>query len=191
MGDTSNERTNPSYDNTGRLNGTVRNKQFDVKKFNLDYDEYLKESTALAKRREEERLAILNKPPPKKKIYEMSVGEILVGIKDTWFEILDDLLQQNFTLDIFTRGNRLFFIGLTLVLIIIFVYLYNVFTDDDTPEQPKQLKEIHHIYHPFPHLTTGPNIPQPDPSKNIYVQAAKNVPALVSPLFEDSPSGMD
>jgi hypothetical protein len=56
----------------------------------------------------------------KKKIYEMSVGEILVGIKDTWFEILDDLLQQNFTLDIFTRGTRLFFIGLTLVLIIIF-----------------------------------------------------------------------
>lgn len=80
----------------------------------------------------------------------MSVGDILVGIKDTWFGILDDVLAFRFSYDIFLKYNRLFFIGLTLIIIALLILLYNFVTnksDDDTnDEKNRNIIEIHHIY---------------------------------------------
>jgi hypothetical protein len=147
----------PEYDvniNGENKNETTKMTDFDVKKFNLDFDVDKALQKKIAREKEKKKLASLEKPEIKKKIYELSVGEILIGIKDTWFDILDDLLQYKFSLDIFIKGNRLFFIGLTIAIIVLIIYLYELLTnnDDENKDENKddtnnKVKEIHHIYH--------------------------------------------
>ena len=144
-------------------------KKFDVKEFNVKFEQEKERTKTVGKTLDEQRLAKLNKPPPKKQIYELSIGEIIINIKDAWFEILDDLLQQDFTLETLTRNNRLFYIGLTIIIIFIAIYLYDILTEDDIPEPTKEIKEIHHIYHTAKAPTT---------KKNRYMEAAKNVEVL-------------
>lgn len=84
---------------------------------------------------DQERLEILNRrPPPPPKPYQLSFYETMVKIKDTWFGILDDLLHQQFYIETFTKENRLFYIGLTLVLVVILIYLLALLLSD--PECP-------------------------------------------------------
>jgi hypothetical protein len=130
-------------------NPNITNKlsDFDVKKFNIDFDVEKAMQEKTRRQKERARLASMEKPEIKKKIYQLSIGEILIGLKDTWFEILDDLLQQRFSLSIFTKGNRLFFIGLTITIIVLIVYLYELLTEDEVPQLDTKVKEVHHIYH--------------------------------------------
>ena len=66
------------------------------------------------------------------------MGEIIIGIKDTWFGILDDLLLQRFTFDTFTKDSRLFFIGITLVIFGIVFYVYGYLVDENEEPQPRE-----------------------------------------------------
>jgi len=66
-----------------------------------------------------------------KSLYNLSIVEFLIGIKNTWFEILDDILAGNFSMSIITAKNRLFFIGLTIVLMAMILYIYNYFTNEE------------------------------------------------------------
>ena len=45
-----------------------------------------------------------------KSITDLTVFEILIGIKDTWFGITDDLIHLRFNKQTFTKNNRLFYI---------------------------------------------------------------------------------
>jgi hypothetical protein len=58
---------------------------------------------------------------PQKRINELTILEILSGIKQTWFGITNDLLQSHINLDTFTKENRLFYLGLTLIIFILIV----------------------------------------------------------------------
>lgn len=138
-------------ENNSNLTNKLSN--FNVKKFNIDFDveKALKEKQR--KQNEKTKLEKLEKPEPKKKVFELSIGEILIGIKDVWFEILDDLLQQRFNLSIFTKNNRIFFIGLTITIVVIMIYLYELLTQNDNENNNNSInlnnpiKEVHHIYH--------------------------------------------
>lgn len=131
-------------------NISTKMSEFDVRKFNIDFDVEKALQQKLQKEKEKKKLAELNKEPPKKKIYQLSVGEILIGIKDSWFDILDDILQGKIGISLFTKNNRLFFIGLTICIIVLVVYLYDVLTEDEVSETAMgsgNVKEVHHIYH--------------------------------------------
>lgn len=126
------------------------NKKFDIHEFNKNFDKYrdsLKQEQSL---KEAQRLAELNKAPPPKKFYEFNTIELLIGIKDTWFDILDDILSLRFNIDILTKNNRAFFIGLTILIICLGLYIFNMFYDDDELLEHKNITEIHHIYHDKP-----------------------------------------
>ena len=123
----------------------------------------------------------MEKPEIKKKIYQLSVGEILIGIKDTWFEIIDDLLQQRFSLSIFTKGNRLFFIGLTIAIIVLIVYLYEILTEDEEVKKETNIKEDHHIYH----LVKEPENQSKDGLSEMTKTAQKNA-VMFSGLPDDN-----
>ena len=77
-----------------------------------------------------DKLAKLNTPSQSISVYEQSIPKILSDTKDTLFNTLDDLLQGAFTMDTFTKDNRLFFIGLTLIFVALFVYIYNILVGD-------------------------------------------------------------
>jgi hypothetical protein len=77
-------------------------------------------------------------------IQQQSMSDILIGVKNTWFGILDDILAGDFNLRIFTRSNRLFYIGITLIVVAILLFLYNYFTEKR--EEKVITIEKHYIY---------------------------------------------
>lgn len=146
-------------------------KQFDVQDFNKKFNEDKAKRKEESKQRELDKLAELNKPVREKRLLEMNFADILIGIKDSWFGILDDLLQQKYTFDTFTKHNRLFFVGLTLILIGLIVFVYNFLVDD--PEEEKLQKdkntiEKHYIYQMVP------NGDKNDVTKDVNVEPLEN-----------------
>lgn len=109
------------------------NNEFDVNEFNKAFEEQ-----QVNDNKEKEELDMMKKVIEKEKLHDMSLGKILINMKDEIFGILYDLISINYEsfdtfLDIFTKNNRLFYIGLFLIIICIFLYLISYFfhTDND------------------------------------------------------------
>lgn len=104
--------------------------KFDIQKFNKEFENKIEQSKETGKLLDENRLEKLNKQKIEPKPYQLSIAEILIVIKDSWFGLLDDLLQEQFYMETFTKKNRMFYIGLTIVIIVIIFYLYDIIIDN-------------------------------------------------------------
>lgn len=121
-------------------------KNFNLKQFNLDFEEDLKKRNAERYKREDATLKQLNTTIERPHVINMSVGEILVGIKDTWFGIMDDLLMLKFNASTFTKDDRLIFIGLTIVIIVILTYIIHYLSNiGDEYNKKEKIVKIYHI----------------------------------------------
>jgi hypothetical protein len=124
-------------------------KNFDLKKFNNEFV-FKKEQSQIQNRiKSKEKIDRLTQMAniQKKSLYNFSIAEITIGIKDTWFGILDDILSQKFEIKTLTKNDRLFFIGLTIIFISAILYIYNFFLDEKKIEDVKpQIIEKHYIY---------------------------------------------
>jgi hypothetical protein len=136
---------NSGFDNYQPSNFTNGNK-FDTVKFNQAFDQQKTLGKQQQLVEEQATLNQLNTTISAKRIQDFTFLDILIGIKNTWFSVLDDLLQQKFELSTFTKQNNLFFIGLTLIIFGIIFYLYNFFTEDDTVEDSGRTIRIEHHY---------------------------------------------
>jgi hypothetical protein len=117
------------------------NNNFDLGKFNSAFEKQIMETKLLNKEKDKKRLDMLNKESQEKiSLYDMSIVDFLIGIKDTWFDILDNLLQLNLSWDVITKDNRLFFIGLTFLIIALFLYLHNNFFVIETETETETKK---------------------------------------------------
>jgi hypothetical protein len=109
-----------------------------------------------------------------KNITDMTVTEILIGLKDTWFGVMDDMIKLKLNKSSFTRNNGLFFIGLTLVVIVMIMFLYEYISSDDntnttnTNTNKNNVVEIRHLY----------QIDNQDPNAKILSDVIKGLPAL-------------
>jgi hypothetical protein len=97
---------------------------FDADKFNKKYDEINKNRQQLMNAREQTILSKMNKTSFNKKLHEYTIGELAFGMKNTIFDIINDLLNLNFTIDVFTKNNRLFYVGLFINIIVLIIYLF-------------------------------------------------------------------
>lgn len=126
-----------------------QNTHFDLNDFNKEFVFKKKEQELNNEINAREKLDFLdekaNKHKPK--LYDLSILNLAIGIKNTWFGILDDLLSDKISSKIFMRNNRLFYIGLTIILLCILLYIYNFFTEDITDMTQKQIIEKHIIHH--------------------------------------------
>jgi hypothetical protein len=104
--------------------------KFDIQQFNKNFKKKIEQSKEENKILERNRLERLNKQEIERKPYQLSVAEILIAIKDSWFGVIDDLLQRQFYIETFIKKNRMFYIGLTIVIIAIIIYLYDTFIDN-------------------------------------------------------------
>ena len=131
------------------LDKTVTTTEFDVTEFNKDFEAHRENVGHQVSEIEKQRLQEFNKQEQSKSIYNLSLFEIFIGIKDTWFGLFDDLLQQKFYTETFTKDNRIFFIGVTIVLFVTVIYLYNMIFSNFNSDQVdnNKITEIHHIYH--------------------------------------------
>jgi len=68
----------------------------------------------------------LNKEKEVTKIYNQSIGDIFIKMKDSSFELLDDLLQHKYHKDVFFKNNRSFYIGIFFILIAIVIQLIHM-----------------------------------------------------------------
>jgi hypothetical protein len=67
-----------------------------------------------------------------KSLYNLSVVEIGIGIKNTWFGILDDFLNKKKPLEIIMKDNRLFYVGLTIIILAIILFIINYFRNSES-----------------------------------------------------------
>lgn len=81
---------------------------------------YLKEKN---EREENQILNKLNQPTQHKGLLDQSLHSIIIGITDTILGIMDDIFILNFR-GILSRDNRLFYIGVLLVISVVVITLY-------------------------------------------------------------------
>ena len=171
-----NNNNNNNNNNSGQTGDTNKDpsKQFqtsgnfDLQKFNKAFEQNKVQTSQINSSLESQRLAKLNSLAPPLKPYQLSFSEILIGIKDSWFELIDELLQSQFYMETFTKKNRMFYIGLTIVIIIIIIYLYDIILgsmDNEIPITQKKIIE-HHYYHHTSEIKSA------------------NIPAIEKPVIE-------
>lgn len=119
--------------------------KFDTKKFNDSFLQLMDKNKQLNRELEDKKLAELNNSTITKHLYQSTLSELFSGVKTTWFGLLDDLLEFDFSFNIFTKNNRLFFMGLTFLVIGVILYLYNFFVmEEETIKPVEKIIEIHH-----------------------------------------------
>lgn len=110
---------------------TPGTKKFDLGQFNIIFErnkEVAKESQRI---NDLNKLNALSQTETKVSLYNLTLFQIIVNTKDTWFNLLDDLLDQRFELATFTKDNRLFYIGVTIVFFALIIYLYILIISDE------------------------------------------------------------
>lgn len=105
---------------------------FDIDRFNRDFDQYKtmrkKEMAELMQKK----LDSLNTPQPETPPYALSIGQVMINMKDTVFNTLDDIINFNFTKQAFLSDHRLFYLGLFFIIIALLIYFYYIFQTVDT-----------------------------------------------------------
>lgn len=100
--------------------------KFDLAQFNKKFDDAKKKMQLVRDESDQEQLSKLNNVAITKPLTSYSIGELMIGIKDTWFDTIDDILHFNITSDLMSKNNRLFFFGLTFLIIFVFLYLFDL-----------------------------------------------------------------
>lgn len=108
------------------------NNKFDLAKFNKEFTIQKEKKQRESKIKSQEKINKLNKDAniEIEPLYSLSISELLFGVKNTWFDILDDILAMKFN-NIITKNNRLFYIGLTVIIVAIILYIYDFFLEGE------------------------------------------------------------
>jgi len=165
----SDENINNSNTNEDNSNENINNSntQANAKandKFNKNFVTNMKKMQDEENEKEQQKLAILNN---KNTIYNHSVFDLLIGINNTFFGMLNDIITLNITSNFFTKDNRLFFIGLFLIIIaismMIYNHIYSIHFDDvlteikKNKETNKKIVNVYNVYNNDENITS-PNL---------------------------------
>jgi|SaaInlStandDraft_6_1057023.scaffolds.fasta_scaffold12354_5 hypothetical protein len=161
--------------------------EFDLGKFNDGFDKSKQIKQNIDKEQNEYRLKMMNSDISSKSLYKSNVSEIIIGLKDAWFYLLDDLLQQKFTSDTLFKDNRLFYIGLTFVIIALILYIHAYFSSnvktDKCNNASKTIIEKHY-YHPFDNINNANNVHNMSNISNVPV-----IPTIpINPAISSAPN---
>ena len=116
--------------------------KFDIDKFNRDFDQYKENRKQEMAARLQKKLDVLNNPPPPTPAYDLSVGQLAINTKDALFNIVDDIINFKFSKDILLKDNRMFYIGLILIIFAALAYIYFIFIPKK-PDADDTAKIIH------------------------------------------------
>lgn len=115
---------------------------FDIDRFNRDFDQYKERRKREMQEKLDKRLSELNNPEPETPAYDLSIGQIAINIKDSIFNIIDDIINFKFSWNLLLKGNRLFYLGLVLIIFASIAYLYYYFIPEKGPEKVIHIHEI-------------------------------------------------
>lgn len=92
-------------------------KNFDKEKFNKYFKLNQKDEQEKKLKDRNKELKLLNKLNEQKKLHELSIGEIMINMSKTFFSLFNDLLNKKTTIDLLFVDNRLFYIGLFMIIV--------------------------------------------------------------------------
>ena len=121
--DTSSEKSKKFSNKEFEDTSSEKSKKFS----NKEFDDTVLQKNIEMKQIMQDRLDKLNQQKIEHEPYNKTVGETIINTKDALYGILDDLLQYKFTLNTFTKENRLYYIGIVLLFIVISMYIYDMF----------------------------------------------------------------
>jgi hypothetical protein len=111
------------YENIGSnpLDFYTGNGEFNLALFNQVFRDQQKSKTSFYEELEKKRLSRLSQIKYEKKLHEYTIGDHLFRIKNAFLGTIEDLQKEELPSNIFTKDNRLFYLGIMLV---IFVLIY-------------------------------------------------------------------
>lgn len=75
-----------------------------------------------------------NEDIEEKKLYDQSIYDTLVNTKDALYSIVDDIIKSGIDypqFTVFTRNNRLYYIGIGILIIVFILMIYNSLITND------------------------------------------------------------
>lgn len=116
---------NKLTDSSGNLNNAAFNKEFQ--------NQHAKELSA-SKTKDIATLNNLNKTSDDILVYKQNIYEIIIGIVNTWFGIINDLLMMKIY-GILEKDHRMFYFGLTLVIFALLIYIITELFDNTVSKE--------------------------------------------------------
>ena len=99
----------------------VKNK-FDITTFNADFEKQKEQLKLNQQTEDEKKLNALNTPTNVRQLSDMSIHQLLYEWKISLIEFIDDLVNLRLQSHILFNGNKLLFVGLTIVVLVICFY---------------------------------------------------------------------
>lgn len=104
----------------------------------LDIDHYSRDISQYSEIRKNDikilidrKLEDLNKQKPVELVYDLSIGQIIINLKDSLFNILDDVINLRLNSNTLTKENRLFYLGIFLIVLACIMFSYSFFNIDE------------------------------------------------------------
>ena len=116
-----------------RLKGHSVDNTFDLNKFNQEFEDVQKRRQTIAAEKERQELSLLNKVEYKKRLDQLTVGEMAFSFKDSIFDTLTDALNLKFQ----NNNNRLFYLGLLIIISVFVMYVFSPNECDHIYREPK------------------------------------------------------
>jgi hypothetical protein len=104
--------------------------KFNANQFNKSFEHSKDNAKLLKKFNQQIRINELNRNNNTLSLHTQNIKDIMINTKNSWFNIMDDILTYNIDKDTIIKDNRLFYIGLTVLIIGIILYVFHIDSDE-------------------------------------------------------------
>ena len=124
-----NVNLNNIYDNSGLLGIDINPKSYkkiDLAKYNKEFERNMNLEYVKHKEREKNNLDKLSYEIEDKSVSRLddqTIKQLMENTKKTWYDIMDDILDGNLSVGVFVNNDRMFYVGILVVIIVIFIYI--------------------------------------------------------------------
>lgn len=96
---------------------------FNLQEFNAQFDTLIQQSKTQQAILDEQQLNYLNNTTDSVKPWNLSISDILVNMKKSWFELFSDIYDFQVSNKTFLDDNRLFYFGLSMIIFVLTIYI--------------------------------------------------------------------
>ena len=123
-----NVNLNNIYDNSGLLGIDVKpnsSKKIDLAKYNKEFERNMNIEYVKHKEREKNNLDKLSYETKDNTsiLVNLTIQQLMENTKKTWYDIMDDIMDGNLSIGVFVNNDRMFYVGILVVIIVIFIYI--------------------------------------------------------------------
>lgn len=115
---------------------------FNIGVFNKEFDKMIERSRIENEQRDKRNLQGLDKVNYYQNPALQSWSEILGGVSKIWFRIINDWYDNKLDSNTFTEDNGLFYIGVSLILIVLLILIINLIVKLTTMSDNKQNQNV-------------------------------------------------